>query len=370
MSIVFLSDSPLWCKPLADVLQTQFGVTAVVLDAMAAVLPHYEPSRLADASLATHLAGCKVLVNRMSARPGGDTTALVTFFRSVMGGLALVPGGPTVVNGSMCHDIGASKLLQAAVFAAVGARTPRTVMVTRSTWAATLARLSAPPPPSSSAASSDNTAVAATSSQWLLKPNVGGKGAGILAVAAPDAWSAAAGEPPAALPDADVADTFGPDGVAVLQAVVPTPDKMVHRVELVNGRPIYTAHVPVDDGTGNYNNCVSDVCARPAKKKRIVVEAPPSVVAAAAATASDGKDVAPPTKEEGGGQTDAILAMCATIAAACRMQLGSIEYLLDADGAPWFIDINPVSTVLKEAEAVLGESPLAMQGRWLASLVA
>lgn len=42
------------------------------------------------------------------------------------------------------------------------------------------------------------------------------------------------------------------------------------------------------------------------------------------------------------------------------MELGSVEYLLDAGGQPCFIDINPVSSLHPEAKSVLGRDPMAM----------
>jgi len=326
MSIVFLSDSPEWCQPLADVLRDNFGVSAVILDT-AAVLPTFEPS-LASGSLSMFLGReCKVLVNRMSSRPKGDTAALTTLFRSIMDSMSLYTMGqkpPLVINGHHCHRIGASKVMQASLLAAVGARTPRTVVVTRLSLQSTLLRLL-----QESSTSGEELI------DWLLKPNVGGKGVGIRAVG-----------PGCVLPKMDdLADTFDPDGVAVLQQVVSTADGMVHRVELVNFKPLYTAHVSITPES-NFNSCLSDVCTR-TKKSRILVDAPVF-------------------SEE---NSKSILAMCSIIAEACQMQLGSVEYLIDKEGHPWFIDINPVSTVLQDAEAVLGEGALTLQARWLASIL-
>ena len=349
MSVVFLSDSPAWCQPLASVLRDQLDVSCAVSDTAELLHQGWEPSAAAkvccaDAeSLPTSRLlpeGCRILVNRMSARPGGDTQAAASVFRSLISVIAfqsnLSSSSPVVVvNGEMCHAVGASKVLQASLMAAVGAKTPRTVLVTRASWQNTLKALHQ----------------AEEAGSWLLKPNVGGKGAGIVAISKDDHLQKDS--------SADVLEsTFGPDGIAVLQRVVDSPDKLVHRVELVNYEAIYVAHVPVDD-SGSYNNCVSDVCTRP-KRRTILVEKPPSQDEDAAASSSAVEIQ----------RMNGLLSTCSAIARACQMQLGSIEYLLDRHGEAWFIDINPVSTVLKEAEAVIGVNPMLLQARWLASIIA
>lgn len=50
---------------------------------------------------------------------------------------------------------------------------------------------------------------------------------------------------------------------------------------------------------------------------------------------------------------------------AARMELGAVEYLLDENGDPFFIDLNPVSSLHPGAAAVLGSDPLATTASYL-----
>jgi hypothetical protein len=167
---------------------------------------------------------------------------------------------------------------------------------------------------------------------FLVKPNVGGRGAAITKHDVMDAASMASA--PAALEAAMIAD-----GLAVLQEYIQAADGCVHRVEMIGGSVVYrsrTTMPPDADGAEDYNNCASDVCSLGKRfKKQIFFDAP--------------TDIPPEIVEE-----------CARIARAARMDIGSVEYVLhpEANRAMYF-DINPVSTLAAGAKSVVALPPAA-----------
>jgi pyruvate carboxylase len=50
---------------------------------------------------------------------------------------------------------------------------------------------------------------------------------------------------------------------------------------------------------------------------------------------------------------------------AAKMELGAVEYLLDEEDNPVFIDLNPVSSFHPGATAVLGRDPLDATASYL-----
>ncbi len=151
----------------------------------------------------------------------------------------------------------------------------------------------------------------------LLKPTGGGFGKGIFALG----------------PEEDAPDSlFSSTNGWVEQERITAADGMVHRIEILGERILYEAGSPLTPG--EYNYCLAH--------------------AESTVTLSPEKDL-PAT----------ITRPNLRIARTAGMELGAVEYLLDGDGEPVFIDINPVSSLHPRAADLLGEDPITMTADFL-----
>ena len=174
----------------------------------------------------------------------------------------------------------------------------------------------------------------------VVKPNIGGSGAGIVRFDSADALARAAG-----------GLDLGLDHTALVQEYVPAQDGRIVRVEVLDGRFLYAIRIYTSGET--FNLCPADVCqgidgaelARPA----CPVDAPKNNLRVEPYT--------PP---------DAIVAAVERIMLASGIELGGVEYMIDArDGRPYFYDINALSNFVADAPRVLGFDPFARLADWL-----
>ena len=141
-------------------------------------------------------------------------------------------------------------------------------------------------------------------SDSLLKPNAGGRGSGIV-----DGQGS-------------LAETFAADGCAVRQERIESHDNLIHRVELLAGELLYHAGAPLRPGTFDY-------CLGGGREIQIDPACPPEIALS-----------------------------CRRIARNANMEIGSVEYLIDADHTLWFIDLNPVSSIHPKAAQELEFDPV------------
>ncbi len=229
-------------------------------------------------------------VNRINVMPsparttGGRAGEVVATTRQLL--LAIDAAGAPVVNGFRCHALGASKAAQAALFAGVGLATPATAPIASATEAVAAAEL--------------------VGYAIVTKPNVGGSGAGIARYDRRRDLAAAI---------AAGSVDLGADGSGVVQRVVDSADDLVHRIEVLDGRPLYATEQPIQPGAFNY--CAADGCTA---EGPTVVEPDPAMAEAAVAV----------MKEAGA-------------------DIGGIEYLIAADdGRPVVYDFNPYSNFVTD----------------------
>lgn len=284
-----LTDSPVWVEPLRRELDL-LGVRNFLIDLRAAPF---------EASAEPPLPPETIVVNRIAARTAGGDPGMVTKARDYLIWLELF--GFHIINGALQQQIGASKILQAAIFSRARVLTPETAFVSKSE-APTLSNEQ-------------------NSQRYLLKPNVGGFGRGIIIL-----------DETASL--ADTENTFGLDGAAVRQAVINPRDRMVYRVEVIDGEPLYTARVPVSPE--NFNYCLG----------RVRTPHDPDQALHGVELLSDLDS----------GVADQVR----RIFEVAGMKIGSVEFFHDdsRDGRAVFFDINPVSTYHPDAVATLGFDPL------------
>jgi biotin carboxylase len=176
----------------------------------------------------------------------------------------------------------------------------------------------------------------------VVKPNIGGSGAGIHRF-----------DRPAALEQAARAGALdlGLDSTALVQEFVPAESGRIVRVEVLDGKYLYAIRIytPGDQ----FNLCPADVCqgidgaelARPA----CPVDAPKNQL-----------------RVEGYTPPPDIIQAVERIMAASGIELGGVEYMIDArDGRPYFYDVNQLSNFVADAPRVIGFDPFARLADWL-----
>jgi hypothetical protein len=176
----------------------------------------------------------------------------------------------------------------------------------------------------------------------IVKPNIGGSGAGVRRFDSPDSLRAAAQSG-----DLDL----GLDHTALVQEYVPHADGMITRVEVVGGRYIYAINVyaPEED----FNLCPADAC-RSTDGAELVrtacpVDAPKNGL-----------------RVEGTTPPPDVIRDVERIMAAAHIEVGGVEYVIDSrDGNRYYYDINALSNFVADAPRVVGLEPFARLVDWL-----
>lgn len=156
----------------------------------------------------------------------------------------------------------------------------------------------------------------------VVKPNLGGSGAGIRRFETPDDLRGAV--------ERDEVD-LGPDGTGLVQEYVPPRDGRIVRVEVLGGEFLYAIRVRADAGC--YDLCPADLDDAASENG-----AEPSV--------------------EAHRPSDWLAFQVERIARAAGMEVGGVEYLVDdRDGTVRFYDVNANSNFVADAERVVGFDP-------------
>jgi predicted ATP-grasp superfamily ATP-dependent carboligase len=176
----------------------------------------------------------------------------------------------------------------------------------------------------------------------VVKPNIGGSGAGIKRFDTIDGLRRAGH---------DETLELGLDSTALVQEYIPQEESRIVRVEALDSRYLYAIRIytPGD----SFNLCPADVCqsvdgaelARPA----CAVDAPKNKMRVEAYT-----------------PTDQIIQAVERIMVTSGIELGGVEYMIDQrDGQLYFYDINQLSNFVAEPVRVLGFDPFARLADWL-----
>jgi hypothetical protein len=205
-----------------------------------------------------------------------------------------------VLNGYDAYRLELSKAAQCELFASLGIRHPRTRVVNSAAAAV-------------EAASELRFPV-------LVKPNIGGSGAGI-----------ASFDTPAELEDAEL--DLGLDGTGLVQERIPPASGSIIRIEILDGQFLYAIRLRLVPGS--FNLCPADYCDLPG-----------------AADASRG-----PLVESYEPPAD-VIGDAKRIVAAAGMDVAGVEYVVDErDGLPYFYDLNALSNFVADAPQVIGFDP-------------
>ncbi len=177
----------------------------------------------------------------------------------------------------------------------------------------------------------------------VVKPNVGGSGAGVRRFDRPEDLARAA--------EAGVLD-LGLDSTALVQEFLAAEGDRIVRVEVLDGRFLYGIRVYTTGET--FNLCPADVC-------RDVAGTELTRSACAVDVPENGLRV------EGYTPPDEIIAAVERIAGAAGIEIGGVEYLInERDGRPYFYDVNALSNFVADAPRVVGFDPVERFADWIA----
>lgn len=311
LPIAIFHEHPDWFQPLFRIFE-QRGTPFVRLDAAAHA---FDPAE-------THVPYALV-VNRASPsaylRGNGNSTFYTLHYLRHLERL-----GVPVVNGSAAYALELSKANQLDLLRELGLPFPKSVAINHA-----------------------SQAVAAASTlrfPVLVKANVGGSGAGIVRYETLELLRRAV--------ENDSID-LGLDSTALVQESAPLSNGHITRVETLGGTYLYAINVyPAE---GSFDLCPADACQTTSGVELVrgacALDAPKSGMRVEATT---------PRAE--------IVAQVETIARAANIDVGGIEYLVDArDGQHYFYDINALSNFVADAPNVVGIDPWVQFADWLES---
>lgn len=293
-----LYEHPQWFRPLFAELERR-GIPFERIHADSLL---YDPAELEPRY--------SLVVNRMS--PSAWTRGHERALLSTLHYLAyLEQTGTPVLNGQDAYLMELSKVRQLSLLAGLGIEHPRTRVI-------------------------DDPALAVEAARGLefpvlVKPNIGGSGAGITSYASVAELAAATVQ-------------LGVDGTALVQEHLPAEGDSIVRIEILDGRFLYAIRLLLMPGS--FNLCPADYCELPG-----------------IADGVSGRGLPVERYEPPADVVDAAL----RIVAAAGMDLGGVEYLVNArTGVPTFYDVNALSNFVANAPDVIGFDPFVQ----LADLIA
>jgi len=300
MSVAVLYEHPEWFKPLFATLDRR-GLEWTAVDAAALT---WDP---------TVRPAFDLLVNRMS--PSAWTRGHGHAIQSTLGYLHYVERwGIPVVNGLNAWRLEISKSAQLDLFEQLGVAYPRARVINHASQA-------------SSAAEGLRFPV-------VVKPNIGGSGAGIQRFDSADALAAAVRENLL---------TLGMDDTALVQEFLPAEGGHITRLEILEHELLYAIRItpPRDHG---FNLCPADICQ--------AGDAPP------APASLEVCPVKPAMQIEATSAPAEVVDQALALSRAAGLDVCGIEFLVDQrDGRPYFYDVNALSNFVTDAVRVVGFDP-------------
>jgi hypothetical protein len=251
--------------------------------------------------------------NRMSASAYTRGNAQAIFFtRDYLAHLERI--GTRVINGCKAFSLEISKAAQSSLLHSLGLATPRSRIVNCAIQAASAAQEIGFP--------------------VIVKPNIGGRGAGIMRFDSAPALerAAAAGE-----------INFGIDSTALVQEFLPVRGGHITRVETLGGKFLYA--IKVYTSGDNFNLCPAEICRTEDGASAVntmgLVDAPKAGL-----------------KVEGYTPQRQIIDAVEKIVGVAQIEVGSVEYIVDdRDGVVVYYDINALSNFVANAPQIVGFDP-------------
>ncbi len=311
--IAIYYEQPHWFKPLFAELERR-SIPFVKLDA---TTHRYNIEDRPEQQYA-------LVVNRMSPsawnREHGDTIFYTLGYLD-----HLESRGVRVINGSKAFRSELSKASQLSLLDSLGIAYPRARVIHR---------------PEQAAAAAEGLRFPV-----VVKPNIGGSGAGVKRFDSPEqlAASADAGEL-----------LFGLDSTALVQEFIPAQGGFIVRCEVLDGKFLYAIKVHTTGET--FDLCPADICRTTG-----------GVDLDRAACALD--SLKSGIRVEGYEPPATVVAEVERIMAAAGVELGGVEYMLDdrdgEEAVPLYYDINALSNFVADGERVVGFDPFLRLVDWL-----
>lgn len=222
--------------------------------------------------------------------------------------------GITVINGYRAYSYEISKARQLILMQSLGIKYPKSKVINH-----------------------PNQIIAASNSlrfPILVKPNIGGSGAGITKFSSVQ-------EIESAIKENNI--DLGMDNTALVQEFIPARGGYITRIETLGGKFLYGIRVYT---TGNiFNLCPADICQTDNESEMLqnscVLEAPKNGLRIESYTPSED-----------------IIENIETIVKNAGIDVGGIEYIIDdRDGEVLYYDVNTLSNFVADAENVIGFNP-------------
>jgi ribosomal protein S6-L-glutamate ligase RimK-like protein len=294
--IAIYYEHPEWFKPLFAELDRR----GVPYDALTAHEHHFDPAR--------RRSPYSLVVNRMSPSAyrrghGGAifyTLAYLAYLKEI---------GANVLNGYDAYIYEFSKARQLDLLERLGLRYPAARVINHAGQAAAAAKGLRFP--------------------VVVKPNIGGSGAGILRFDSIDELAAGA--------DAGLID-LGLDHTALVQEYLPAEGGSIVRIEILNGEFLYAIRLSLTEG--EFNLCPADYCR---------VDAQPGSRDGVSGRGVPVEGYTPPQR---------VIDDVKRITRAASIEVGGVEYLVnERDGEVYYYDVNALSNFVADAPTVVGFDP-------------
>jgi hypothetical protein len=315
LPIAIYYEQPNWFKPLFAELDRR-GTAYIKLDA---VTHSYSPADHPEENYS-------VVFNRMSPsawnRGHGDQIFYTTGFLE-----HLEARGVKVLNGLAAFRSELSKAGQLSLMEELGIPYPKSRVIHR---------------PSQAPQATEGLRFPV-----VVKPNIGGSGAGVKRfdhISQLEAAAARSQDDPEGL-------AFGLDSTALVQEFIPARDAHIVRVEVLNGKYLYAIKVHITGET--FDLCPADICRTSTgvdlNRAACAIDAPKSGITVEGFT--------PPP--------DAIEDV-ERIMKASKIDIGGVEYITDdRDGQRYYYDTNALSNFVADGKNVIGFDPFVKLVDWL-----
>lgn len=301
--IAIYYEHPHWFKPLFAELERR-GTPFVRINA---AQHHFDPAHLNGES------GYGLLFNRMSPsayRRGHGQGIFYTLYYLAH----LEQRGKRVVNGQKAFRYETSKALQLSLLESLGLPYPKSRVINS---------------PDDAVAASDGLRF-----PIVVKPNIGGSGAGVTKFHTREQLQEAA---------AAVQLDLGLDTTALVQEFIPARGGHIVRVEVVGHKFLYAIKVHLTGET--FDLCPADICkttgGQDLQRAACPLDAPKTGL-----------------RVEGYTPPDQITHSVERIMTAANIEVGGVEYIIDdRDGQLYFYDINALSNFVADGPKVVGFDP-------------
>jgi hypothetical protein len=230
--------------------------------------------------------------------------------------------GVRVVNGSRAFTHETSKALQLTLLESLGLPYPKALVINH---------------PSQALAAAEKIGY-----PLVVKPNIGGSGAGIIRFDRPEQLKSAAEENQL---------YFGIDQVALVQEFFPARDSVITRVEVLGGKFLYAIQIHTTGDT--FNLCPADICQSTRGEELVR----PACPVDAPKNGLQVEGYAPPRQ---------VVQDVERIMQEAGIEVGGIEYVIDdRDGRLLYYDVNALSNFVADPERIVGFNPYSRLADYL-----